>query len=105
MLAWIPIFPLIGFLINGIWYAFFQAPRGKHAAGAGITGTIASVAIFASFAVALASFIHLTGLPPEERMIEQTLYSWMHVGDFNVDIAFRMDALSALFTLLITGVG
>ena len=45
MLALIPLFPLLGFLINGCWYAFGQAPKGRTKAGATVTGTIATLAI------------------------------------------------------------
>ncbi|MGZ3689846.1 MAG: NADH-quinone oxidoreductase subunit L, partial [Bdellovibrionota bacterium] len=105
LLALIPIFPLIGFLINGGWYAFGQAPKGRHKAGAGVTGTIASLAIFASFIVSLICFFQLSGMEGEHRILEQTLYPWITIGKFNLDISFRVDSLSTLFTLVITGVG
>ena len=105
MLSWIPVFPLIGFLINGTWYAFGQAPQGRKKAGAVLPGLIATAAIFASFVVSLLVFMQLLGLDAEHRIIEQVLFPWMSVGKFHVDLAFRVDALSTLFTLVITGVG
>lgn len=104
MLALIPLFPLIGFLINGSWYAFGQAPRGHKKASAAITGGIATIAIAASFVVSLLLFFQLQGMG-ESRVIEQSLFKWMTIGSFNVDMAFRLDSLSTLFTLVITGVG
>ncbi|MBY0469912.1 NADH-quinone oxidoreductase subunit L [bacterium] len=104
MLALIPLFPLIGFLINGGWYAFGQAPAGRKKASAGVTGTIASLAILASFALSVSLFLKLHGMG-DERVIEQTVMSWMQIENFKIDIAFRLDSLSALFILLITGVG
>ena len=47
MLALIPLFPLVGFLINGTWYAFGQAPAGRKMAGSVVPGVIATVAILA----------------------------------------------------------
>ena len=41
----------------------------------------------------------------EQRALEQTLFHWMTIGRFNVDMAFRLDSLNTLFTLVITGVG
>ena len=38
-------------------------------------------------------------------MIEQTLFHWITIGTFNIDMAFRLDSLNTLFTLVITGVG
>ena len=105
MIALIPLLPLLGFLINGLWYAFFQAPKGCHKASSGVTGTIATLAIFGSFVVSVMLFMQLLGALEEHRVIEQTLFSWMHVGKLNIDMAFRVDSLNALFLLLITGVG
>ncbi|MBI2567880.1 MAG: NADH-quinone oxidoreductase subunit L [Candidatus Schekmanbacteria bacterium] len=108
MLALIPLLPLIGFLINGAWYAFGQAPAGRKQANAAITGTLASLAIGASFVVSLILFLQLRGMSPEagdHRFIEQTLFNWMQIGAFQLPMTLRVDALSALFTLFITGVG
>jgi NADH-quinone oxidoreductase subunit L len=104
-LALIPLFPLAGFLVNGLWYAFGQAPAGRRKAGAGVTGAIATLAILASFLVSVSLFIQLLGMPAESRVLTQNLFSWMSVGDLHVDMALRVDSLSTLFTLVITGVG
>lgn len=105
MLALIPIFPLIGFLINGIWYALGQAPQGRSAASAKTTGWIATGFIFLSFLLSLYFFLQLLGMPGEHRVIEENVFSWINVGKLNVEMAFRVDSLSTLFTLVITGVG
>lgn len=97
--------PLIGFLINGLWYAFFQIkPEAKKASSA-VTGTIATLAIFGSFLLSLKTFLELKGMPESERFVEQLLFHWITVGSFNLDFALRVDSLSTLFTLVITGVG
>jgi len=105
MLALIPLFPLIGFLINGSWYAFLQAPSGRPKAGAAVPGVIATLAIFASFVVSLILFLQLNELSADNRVIDQLVLQWITIGDFKLDIAFHLDALSSLFTLVITGVG
>lgn len=105
MLALIPLFPLVGFLINGVWYAFGQAPAGKKKAGATLPGVIAASAIFLSFLVSLAVFFQLLGMEGEHRVVEQVLFPWMTLGKFNLEMAFRVDSLSTLFTLVITGIG
>ena len=58
-----------------------------------------------SFALGLAHFFAMTDRPTEERPITQVLFSWIKVGDFNVDAALLLDQLSISFVLLITGVG
>ena len=105
MIALIPLFPLIGFLVNGVWYAVGQAPVGRKKAGAGSTGWIATFFIFLSFVVSLSSFFQLGGMESEHRVLEQNLFSWISVGPLHLDMAFRLDSLSTLFTLVITGVG
>jgi NADH-quinone oxidoreductase subunit L len=105
MIALIPLFPLIGFLINGVWYAAAQAPQGRKKAHATIPGAIATLAIFASFIVSLMLFLQLHGMPGESRVIDQFLFHWVTIHGFNIDIAFRLDSLNTLFTLVVTGVG
>ena len=47
----------------------------------------------------------LAGMPPESRQINQTLFTWITAGDFTLDLALRLDALSAVMILVITGIG
>lgn len=44
-------------------------------------------------------------MDPEHRILEQVVYPWISVGQFKLDMVFRLDSLSTLFTLVITGVG
>ena len=44
-------------------------------------------------------------MPPESRQIIQTLFNWISVGDFSLDLSLRLDALSAVMILVITGIG
>ncbi len=105
MLKWIPLLPLLGFLINGIWYGFFQTRTGAKRAGATIPGVIATAVIFGAFLISLQTFLTLKGLPAEGRVIDENLFSWIKVGDLDLKMALRVDSLSTLFTLVITGVG
>ncbi len=105
MIAFIPIFPFIGFLINGLWYAFGQAPSKRHKASSDVTGGIATFFIFLSFLVSLVSFIQLFSMEGDHRILQESVFRWMTVGSFKVDFAFCLDSLSSLFTLVITGVG
>ncbi len=104
-IGWIPLLPLIGFMINGVWYGFFQTKPGAHRAGSTVPGIIATLAIFGSFLVSLQLFSRLLGMNGESRYLEQTVFSWVQAGGLNLDIAFRMDSLNVLFSLVITGVG
>jgi NADH:ubiquinone oxidoreductase subunit 5 (subunit L)/multisubunit Na+/H+ antiporter MnhA subunit len=37
--------------------------------------------------------------------INQTLFNWIAAGDFTLDLALRLDALSAVMILVVTGIG
>src|SRR5688572_3185686 len=58
-----------------------------------------------SFLVSLAMFYALLGQPAEERQVGQHLFTWFETGSFQVGMDLLYDPLSALFMLLITGVG
>lgn len=100
MLSIILILPLIGFLINGL--LGHKYPEHKSAM---IAGCIASAAVFGSFILSFLSFIELTGMPDTSRVIEQTLFNWITIGDFSVPFVLRFDSLTALMCLVVTGVG
>jgi NADH-quinone oxidoreductase subunit L len=88
----VPLFPLIGFLINGIGWR--SLPR---AAG----GVIGSLSVLASFVVSLFIFFEVR----EGASGVVTLYDFIRSGDLHIPLAFQVDSLSALFLLIITGVG
>ncbi len=95
--ALIPLFPLIGFLIIGLF--------GKRLKSEKLVGTIGAGAVLASFAVTVGLFLDMLGKPAEERSFVHTVYTWIATGSFKVDIAYQIDQLSLLFSLIITGVG
>jgi len=51
------------------------------------------------------AFVVLLGRDAGSRQIDQNLWSWVQAGSFKVDMALLYDPLSAVFLLLITGVG
>ncbi len=60
----------------------------------------------ASFVVGVVLFADLLGRGADDRVIQQTLFSWVPVGGaLHVDFGLQVDALSICFVLLITGVG
>lgn len=92
----IPAFPLLGAGINGL--VGNRLPRA-------LSVWLAVAMMAASFGVAVNAFFQLLALPVEERLIRETLYNWMGVGGFSVDVAFWLDPLSAIMILVVTGVG
>jgi len=96
MLALIPLFPFLGFVVNSTMGR--RLPKG-------VSGGLASLAMLASFAVSVITVLQLRGFSPEARAIEQTLYTWIASGDLNIALSFRVDPLSAVMILVITGIG
>lgn len=95
--AWlIPAFPLAGFLIILVLGRRFGEP---------MAGWVATLAMGGSFASAVVVFLGLVEKDHEDRQYVQTLFEWVPVGDFSVDIGFLVDPLSVTMTLFITGVG
>ncbi len=88
--------PFVGFLINGFR---FRSNNAK------VAGGIACTAMALSFVSAIVFFLKLRGLPAAERVINIELFSWIQVANFNAPMAFTLDPLSMVMTLIITGVG
>ncbi len=59
--------------------------------------------VIASFCYGLALFVSVSGADTGARVLH--LFSWIPVNALQVDFAVRMDPLSLVFVLLITGVG
>lgn len=92
----VPLLPLIAFVINGLFRN--NLPK----------GTVIGLAVAApglSFLAAVVMFFQLLSLNPEHRLVEQTLFSWIPVGQLQLDIAFLLDPLSAVMILVVSGVG
>jgi NADH-quinone oxidoreductase subunit L len=71
----------------------------------GIAGGLASLLVGASFVVSLLVFIELLGLGSEERTITVKLFDWIAVGSFEAPMELRVDPLSMVMALTVTGVG
>ncbi|MFY9916472.1 MAG: NADH-quinone oxidoreductase subunit L [Nocardioidaceae bacterium] len=65
-----------------------------------LLGTLAPLA---SFGLGVGAFLDLRS--GSEEALTQSLFTWVNAGTFQVDYAIVFDPLSALFVLLITGVG
>ena len=58
-----------------------------------------------SFLVSLLLFVQLLGRDEADRQVSQHLFTWFEAGSLKADFDLLYDPLSALFLLLITGVG
>ncbi len=91
----IPMFPAIGFLING----FFGRQYSKK-----VVGWVACSALGLSFFTSILIFFELIGRPPAERLFEKVIFDWVVSGSFQTVIAYQIDPLSILMALVVTGV-
>ncbi len=89
----VPLFPLIGFLIAGL---------GRKQLG-NAAGWIASAAVLASFIVSVMIFFEVSA--EGFKSIDVHLYDFIKVGKLDIAFEFRVDQLSSLFLLIITGIG
>ena len=94
-LVWlVPVLPLVGFLINGLFRNFL--PKS-------LVGIIGSGTVLVSFILSLMLFgeVRHEGFQP----IVVNLFDFISVDKLNIAFAFQVDQLSTLFLLIITGVG
>jgi len=103
-LIWlIPLLPLVGVAVNGLFGR--RMPRQA-------VGLVACAVVLAALIVSIGSVWQLAAIPPEQRVFETELAPWMQLGPldsapqgFNVSWGFRLDALSAVLLLVVSGVG
>ncbi|HYF33273.1 MAG TPA: NADH-quinone oxidoreductase subunit L [Chitinophagaceae bacterium] len=90
----IPLFPFIGFLLNGL---------GRRAMSKSLIGIVGSGMVLASFVVSLLIFSEVR----QEGFQPQTihLFPFIQFDSISIPFALQVDQLSALFLLIITGVG
>jgi NADH-quinone oxidoreductase subunit L len=94
-LVWlVPVLPLAGFLITGL---------GRNVLSRSMTGIVGCGVILAAFMVSLLIFgeVRHEGFQP----VVVNLFDFISVGSLHIAFAFQVDQLSALFLLIITGVG
>ena len=92
-LVWlIPVLPLMGFIING---------AGRNFLSKTIAGFLGSAVVLASFIISLLVFCQVKqGLSATVH-----LFNFISIDTFQLGFDFKVDALSSLFLLIITGVG
>ena len=88
----IPLFPLLGFLINGL---------GRKSMSKSLIGIIGSGAILVSFVVSILVFFDVKA----NGASVISLFNFIEVKNLIIPFAFQVDQLSALFLLIITGIG
>ncbi|TXJ28061.1 MAG: NADH-quinone oxidoreductase subunit L [Chitinophagaceae bacterium] len=88
----VPLFPLLGFLINGL---------GRKSLPKSLIGIIGSGTVLASFVVSVWIFFQVKG----GNTYVANYFDFISAGKLSIPFAFQIDQLSSLFLLIITGVG
>lgn len=87
------VFPLVGFLITGLFHGMLNR---------NLSGIIASGTIFINLLLAAVLFGFVTS---SNQTVETPLFDWIKFADVNIPFALTVDRLSALMLLIINGVG
>ena len=98
-LVWlVPLFPLIGFLVNGL---------GRNIFSKRTVGFIGSLTILLSFCISVGLFGELQQRTRnmESLSVLVPLFDWIRVGNLQVPFSFLVDPLSSLMLLIVTGIG
>jgi NADH-quinone oxidoreductase subunit L len=91
----IPLFPLIGFLLNGLFLGRINKK---------LVSSIACGSVGLSFIFGIKYFLDLLSLPENARVIENIFFTWIPSGQFHANISFLFDPLSAVMVLVVAGV-
>ncbi len=98
MLLLILLLPFVGFLVN--------ATIGRRWPK-GLTGGLATAAMAGSFGVSVFAVWTMLGLEPVGgvRAINEVVFTWLSSDTVQIPFALRLDPLSALMILVVTGIG
>jgi NADH-quinone oxidoreductase subunit L len=88
----IPVLPLLGFLINGLFGRRFSK---------GLVSAVAIGSVALSFAWALKTILGLD----LNRAYTEHYFTWIQSGAFTVNCDFAVDRLTAVMLMVVTGVG
>jgi len=102
LLAWIPLLPLLGALIN-LTIGRRLSRQAVHTIAVAAVAASCGIAIYMVFGPLLTQFRANARLGGEG--IAQSVYTWIEVGAFKADLGFRLDTLSAVMILIVTFVG
>lgn len=92
IIGFIVLWPFVGFLLNGL---------GRNIWNKKAIASIATVAIFASFIASVFAFMQVQAY----GAITVHYFDFINTSTVKIPFDFRVDALSSLFLLVITGVG
>ncbi len=102
----IPLLPGAGAAINGLLGIKYFSRKAS--------GVVACTMMLAALALSIAAFWQMLGLPAEARAVDVVVAQWIPqiplatrtgIGMFSVPWGFRLDPLSGMMILVVTGIG
>src|SRR5262245_14202755 len=99
LIAWIPLLPLIGAALNLIFGRWYSRQTAHTIAIASVVGAF-GLSAYLVFGPLFYAFKN--GDPVTGASIEQSVYTWIEVGSFKTQLAFRLDTLSAVMIMIVT---
>ncbi|RME20242.1 MAG: NADH-quinone oxidoreductase subunit L, partial [Deltaproteobacteria bacterium] len=94
MLVWIPLLPLLGAVVNGLF--------GRRL-GTRVVAFIGCTTVGLSFLLGLIASGRVFASGGEQRLV-QDVYDWIVTGALHLNVAFTLDALSTVMVLVVAGV-
>jgi NADH-quinone oxidoreductase subunit L len=94
-LTLILVFPALGVLFN-----LFLGQK----SGRGAVNLVGPGVMFASFAVAALTFVRLLAMPAGSALTAH-MWGWIEAGRFHAEFGLRVDSLSGVMVMIVTGVG
>jgi NADH-quinone oxidoreductase subunit L len=91
----VPMAPLVGSALAGIFGTRF----GGNKIGRGLTHSLTILGVFIAFVL---SAMTLQSVAMDGARFNETLYTWMVVGDLKMEIGFLVDGLTAMMMCVVT---
>ena len=91
----VPMAPLVGSVLAGIFGTRF----GGNKIGRAVTHTLTILGVFIAFVI---SVMTLQSVAMDGARFNETLYTWMVVGDLKMEIGFMVDGLTAMMMCVVT---
>lgn len=95
--------PLIGFFFNGVFLPLGY--KGFAKTPANVAGGVATLFIGISFVFGILAFFQLAGQGGETPYLLSYCFDWFNFGGLHVPFELKIDKLSGLLVLIITGIG
>jgi NADH-quinone oxidoreductase subunit L len=104
LLRWIPLLPLLAAALHGVMIGVMRRSLSPT-----IVATVSCGAVVLAFVCSCIALSDLLALPEGSRLLIDDVYTWIGAGvgasAFSAEVAFRLDPLSAIMILIVTGVG